>query len=93
MARLREQTTMTVARVAERLQMGTADYVNHRSYRWHKGLFVEQPAKVNPPSPCPSPSGRGNEGVFAELGWAVAEPPPNAGVGGEPRDARLGGGA
>ena len=24
-------------------------------------------------------------GLFAELGWAVAGPPPNAGVAGEPR--------
>jgi REP element-mobilizing transposase RayT len=29
-ARLREQTTMTVAWIAERLQMGTAGYVNNR---------------------------------------------------------------
>ena len=28
-------------------------------------------------------------GLFAELGWAVAGPPPNAGVAGEPRDAGL----
>ena len=28
-------------------------------------------------------------GLFAELGWAVAGPPPNAGVSGEPRDAGL----
>ena len=28
-------------------------------------------------------------GLFAELGWAVAAPPPNAGVAGEPRDAGL----
>ena len=28
-------------------------------------------------------------GLFAELGWAVAGPPPNAGVAGEPRDAEL----
>jgi hypothetical protein len=28
-------------------------------------------------------------GLFAELGWAVAGPPPNAGVPGEPRDAGL----
>ena len=28
-------------------------------------------------------------GLFAELGWAVAGPPPNAGVVGEPRDAGL----
>jgi type I restriction enzyme R subunit len=28
-------------------------------------------------------------GLFVELGWAVAGPPPNAGVAGEPRDAGL----
>ncbi|MGD1088818.1 MAG: hypothetical protein ABR955_08860 [Verrucomicrobiota bacterium] len=28
-------------------------------------------------------------GLFAGLGWAVAVPPPNAGVVGEPRDAGL----
>jgi len=28
-------------------------------------------------------------GLFAELGWAVAGPPPSAGVAGEPRDAGL----
>ena len=28
-------------------------------------------------------------GLFAELGWTVAGPPPNAGVVGEPRDAGL----
>src|ERR1039457_31699 len=28
-------------------------------------------------------------GLFAELGWQVAGPPPNAGVAGEPRDAGL----
>lgn len=28
-------------------------------------------------------------GLFAELGWSVAAPPPNAGVAGEPRDAGL----
>jgi putative transposase len=38
-ARLRDQTTMTVAWVAERLQMGTAGYVNNRLYRWRKGLL------------------------------------------------------
>jgi hypothetical protein len=38
-ARLREQTTMTVAWIAERLQMGTAGYVNNRLYRWRKGLL------------------------------------------------------
>ena len=52
--------------------------------------LVEQPAKAEgPPSPWSSPSGRGNDGLFAELGWAVAGPPPNAGVAGEPRDAGL----
>jgi type I restriction enzyme R subunit len=34
--------------------------------------LVEQPAKAGrPPSPWPSPSGRGNDGVFAELGWTT----------------------
>jgi hypothetical protein len=28
-------------------------------------------------------------GLFAELGWQVARPPPNAGVAGEPADAGL----
>ena len=28
-------------------------------------------------------------GLFAELGWQVAGPPPNAGVAGEPTDAGL----
>ena len=28
-------------------------------------------------------------GLFAELGWQVAGPPPNAGVAGEPADAGL----
>ncbi len=28
-------------------------------------------------------------GLFAELGWQVAGPPPNAGVAGEPHDAGL----
>jgi type I restriction enzyme R subunit len=28
-------------------------------------------------------------GLFAELGWQVAGPPPNAGIAGEPRDAGL----
>ena len=28
-------------------------------------------------------------GLFAELGWAVAGPPPNADMAGEPRDAGL----
>lgn len=28
-------------------------------------------------------------GLFDELGWSVAEPPPTAGVAGEPRDAGL----
>jgi type I restriction enzyme R subunit len=34
--------------------------------------LVEQPAKAGrPPSPWPSPSGRGNDGLFAELGWTT----------------------
>ena len=28
-------------------------------------------------------------GLFAELGWAVAGPPPNGSIAGEPRDAGL----
>jgi len=37
--------------------------------------LVEQPAKAGgPPSPWPSPSGRGNEGLFAELGRIVVGP-------------------
>ena len=35
------------------------------------GEEVEQPAKAKPPSPWPSPSGRGNGGLFAELGWTT----------------------
>jgi putative transposase len=38
-ARLREETTMTVAWIAERLRMGTAGYVNNRLYRMRKGLL------------------------------------------------------
>jgi putative transposase len=38
-ARLREETTMTVAWIAERLQMGTPGYVNNRLYRWREGLL------------------------------------------------------
>ena len=41
--------------------------------RLHRGPAVEQPAI----------------GLFAELGWQVAGPPPTAGVLGEPRDAGL----
>lgn len=37
--RLREETTMTVAWIAERLRMGSAGYLNNRLYRWRKGLF------------------------------------------------------
>src|SRR5690606_8223677 len=37
--RLRAETTVTVAWLAERLQMGTAGYVNNRLYRWRKGLL------------------------------------------------------
>jgi hypothetical protein len=32
--RLRTETVMTVKWFAERLQMGTAGYVNNRMYRW-----------------------------------------------------------
>jgi hypothetical protein len=38
-ARLREETTMTVAWIARRLQMGTPGYVNNRLYRWRKGIL------------------------------------------------------
>jgi hypothetical protein len=38
-ARLREETTMTVAWIAERLRMGTAGYGNNRLYRMRKGLL------------------------------------------------------
>jgi putative transposase len=37
--RLREETTVTVAWIAERLKMGTAGYVNNRLYRWRKGML------------------------------------------------------
>ena len=50
---------------------------------------VDQPAKAKPPSPLSSPGGSGDDGLFTALGWAVAGPPPNAGVAGEPRDAGL----
>lgn len=53
-------------------------------HAYTENQLVEQPAKVSgPPSPWPSPSGRGNDGLFAELCWAVAGPPPNAGVAGD----------
>jgi type I restriction enzyme, R subunit len=42
-------------------------------YAYTEDQLVEQPAI----------------GLFAEVGWAVAGPPPNAGVAGEPRDAGL----
>lgn len=35
--RLRAETVMTVKWIAERLQMGTAGYLNNRLYRWRKG--------------------------------------------------------
>ena len=37
--RLREETTVTVKWIAERLQMGTPGYVNNRLYRWRKGML------------------------------------------------------
>jgi len=37
--RLRNETTMTVAWIAKRLQMGTPGYVNNRLYRQRKGLL------------------------------------------------------
>ena len=48
--------------------------------------LLEQPAKAGPPSPWSSPSGRGDDGLFAEYS---AGPPPNAGVARELRDAGL----
>jgi len=42
-------------------------------HAYTEDLLVEQPAI----------------GLFAELGWTVAQPPPSAAVGGEPRDAGL----
>jgi hypothetical protein len=38
-ARVRVETVVTVAWIANRLQMGTAGYVNNRLYRWRKGLL------------------------------------------------------
>jgi len=38
-ARLRAQTTVTVAWIAARLAMGTPGYLNNRLYRWRKGLL------------------------------------------------------
>lgn len=38
-ARVRAETMVTVAWLAERLQMGTTGYVNNRLYRWRKGLL------------------------------------------------------
>ena len=38
-ALLRDQTTMTVAWIAERLKMGTAGYLSNRLYRWRRGLL------------------------------------------------------
>jgi putative transposase len=38
-ARVREETVVTVAWLAERLRMGTVGYVNNRLYRWRKGLL------------------------------------------------------
>ena len=38
-ARLREETTMTVAWIAQRLKMGAAGYLNNRLYRLRKGLL------------------------------------------------------
>lgn len=37
--RLRAETTVTVAWIAERLSMGTASYLNNRLYRWRKGTL------------------------------------------------------
>ncbi len=38
-ARLRAETTVTVAWIAARLAMGTPGYLNNRLYRWRKGLL------------------------------------------------------
>ena len=60
------------------------------AHAYTEDQLVEQPAKAGgPPSPWSSPSGREDDGLFAELGWAVAGPPPNTGVASEPRDAGL----
>jgi hypothetical protein len=40
-ARLREETTMTVAWIAERLRMGTAGYVNNCLYRMLRTCFID----------------------------------------------------
>ena len=37
--RLRAETTVAVAWIAERLSMGTASYLNNRLYRWRKGVL------------------------------------------------------
>ena len=37
--RLRAETTVTVAWMAERLSMGVASYLNNRLYRWRKGVL------------------------------------------------------
>ena len=39
-ARLRAETLVTVKWIAERLQMGSAGYVNNRLYRWRKGTLT-----------------------------------------------------
>jgi len=38
-ARLRAETLVTVNWIAQRLQMGTAGYVNNRLYRWRRGTL------------------------------------------------------
>ncbi len=38
--RLREETTVTVKWIAERMGMGTAGYLNNRLYRWRKGSLA-----------------------------------------------------
>jgi hypothetical protein len=38
-ARVRAETVVTVAWIAQRLKMGTPGYVNNRLYRWRKGLL------------------------------------------------------
>lgn len=43
--RLREETLVTLKRIAVQLQVGTARYVNNRLYRWRKGMLVKGVSK------------------------------------------------
>jgi hypothetical protein len=48
------------------------------AHAYTKDQLVEQPARAEgPPSPRSSPSGRGDDGLFAGLGWQVAQPHPH----------------